>query len=129
MGNVNPVSQLATQNARLYPEAIAVRFEGREWTFAEYAYRIDRLAHGLVSLGISQGSRIAILARNCAEYLVAYGTAEKLGCVLCPINIRWTEREIDAVLERLNADALIFEAEFRSAVERHTNRTVCHRHR
>ncbi len=76
------------------PDAIAVRFAGRERSYKEFVGRVATLAGALRSLGMTAGDRIAMLALNSDLYLeyqfgVCWG-----GGVLNPCNIRWSAAEI-----------------------------------
>ena len=68
-------------------EALVVRHQGIRWTYREYQREIDRLACGLLALGIRTGDRVGIWAPNCYEWcLTQYATA-KIGAILSLIHI------------------------------------------
>ena len=54
-------------------------------TYGELLERIDRLAAGLVRLGLAQGDRVAILSENCLEWALIDFAAISAGCVTVPI--------------------------------------------
>lgn len=54
-------------------------------TYGEMSNRIDRLAAGLVRLGLAQGDRVAILSENCLEWSMIDFAAISVGCVTVPI--------------------------------------------
>src|SRR5262249_62248211 len=43
------------------PERLALRFEGRDWTYAEMQEAIEDCAARLAALGIAKGDRVAFL--------------------------------------------------------------------
>ena len=51
--------------------AAVFRAAGERWTYAQLARRVDRLAAGLLSLGLYRGDRIGIWAPNRPEWLIA----------------------------------------------------------
>ena len=53
-----------------YPdnEALVVRHQGVRWTYSELKREIDRLATGLLALGIEPGDRVGIWGPNSAEW-------------------------------------------------------------
>ena len=53
------------------PHAVATIFGDRERTFAEQAHRVARLAGGLRELGVSDGTRVGVLALNSDRYVEA----------------------------------------------------------
>jgi fatty-acyl-CoA synthase len=57
------------RNAALYPdhEALVVPFQQIRWTYTDLAKRVDRLAAGLLALGLGPGDRIGIWSTNNAR--------------------------------------------------------------
>ena len=60
---------LIKRGRALYGGQTALIFENRRYTFAEQAARIYRLANALLANGLRSQERVAILARNCSEYI------------------------------------------------------------
>jgi acyl-CoA synthetase (AMP-forming)/AMP-acid ligase II len=55
-------------NAKRYPKKTALIMDDASITFSELNASANRLAMGLVALGVKPGERIAIMAQNCLEY-------------------------------------------------------------
>jgi o-succinylbenzoate---CoA ligase len=85
------------------PEAPAVIFEGRTWTWAEAELEVAGLA---ASLEVSPGDRIAVRAWNRPELAWLFFAAARRGAVFVPLNARLTEREVAPLLSRLGAKLL-----------------------
>ena len=51
---------------------VAVCCSGQELTYREVIERCDRLAAGLVGLGLERGDRVAVVGANCHRYLELY---------------------------------------------------------
>ncbi len=97
------------------PEKIAVKeFEtGRSLSYGDLNRMSNRLAHHLtVNLGIKKGDRIAVLAENCLEYIILFGSAQKTGCTIVPLNFRLTSAEIDYLLVDASPKMVIWEDKF-----------------
>src|SRR5437867_3746920 len=58
----------------------------RSLTWAEFAERRNRLAHGLQSLGVEAGQRVVMWAPNSVEYLLGVAAVAAIGCVSVPMN-------------------------------------------
>ena len=86
--------------------------EGRSYTYAEHTARIYRLANALSDGGLRQQERIAILARNCVEYVEAFGASEVAGFILVNLNIRLSEPELVRICVDCQPSCLIFAEEF-----------------
>ena len=72
------------RNAQLYPNRDCIIFKDIRLSHRDYKVRCDRLAAGLVKIGIAKGDRLAIVAHNSDEYMNIYGAAAKseLSCCL-----------------------------------------------
>ena len=70
---------LIKRGRALYGPQTALVFEDRRFTFAEQASRIFRLANALLGKGLRKQERIAVLARNCSEYIECFGAGEVAG--------------------------------------------------
>lgn len=69
-------------------EKIAIRFgNGGEVSYRELARITDRLAAGLVRLGVAKGTKVALFMPNSLEFIYAWLATAKLGAVEVPINL------------------------------------------
>ena len=59
--------------------------EVRDWSFRQAHDDMSRLATALLSLGLAPGDRVAILSKNCAEWLIADMAIAMAGLVSVPI--------------------------------------------
>ena len=59
--------------------------EIREYTFSDLKGYSDRLANGLMALGISQGDRVGILLPQCPETAIAHIAIYKIGAIAIPL--------------------------------------------
>ena len=96
---LTPLDFLARARA-LFPDRTGVVQGDRRFTYAEFAQRCDRLAHGLlVDHGLAPGDRVAWLGGNTHELLEAYYGVLLAGGVLVPLNIRLAVPELAALLD------------------------------
>ncbi len=103
---------LIKRGLALYGRQLALVFEDRRFTFAEQASRIFRLANALMAKGLRKQERIAVLARNCSEYIECFGAGEFAGFVTINLNSRLSELELAAICQDCQPSALIYAAEF-----------------
>ena len=88
-----PAAQAARQGA-----ARAIRFEGRDTSYAELSAATNRIANALGAQGIGAGDRVALLSKNHDRwYPLFFGTALARAC-LAPVNCRLTASEIGFIL-------------------------------
>jgi acyl-CoA synthetase (AMP-forming)/AMP-acid ligase II len=76
------------------PDAPATVFDGRARTFREQADRVARLAGALRELGVRDGERVGILARNSDRLAELYLAVPWADGVLHPISTWWTPARI-----------------------------------
>jgi acyl-CoA synthetase (AMP-forming)/AMP-acid ligase II len=96
----------------LYADRPALSYEDKTFTFAEQAARMFRLANALLSKGIVKQQRIAILARNCSEYVEIFGACEVTGLIAINLNSRLSEAELGAICQDCQPTVLIYAKEF-----------------
>ena len=77
----------------------AVLCEGRTTTYAQLDCRSNQVAQGLRDLGVTPGSRICALTKNCEQfYELFFGVAKARAC-LAPINTRLSAPEVSQILD------------------------------
>ena len=92
---------IPAKTARLTPsrEALIDVQSGRRVTFGELDERVRRLGNALVGeLGLSKGDRVAILSKNCIEYMEIYYACARVGMIAQPINWRLGSEEMARIL-------------------------------
>ncbi len=92
---------------RLYPQKRAIRCGNEAWTYAQFGERVNRLSQALLTLGVSEGDRVAILHRNCHRYLECYFGVMQIGAALVPMNYRLSPSDWMATLEDSGAGVLV----------------------
>jgi acyl-CoA synthetase (AMP-forming)/AMP-acid ligase II len=86
------------RNAQIYPDREAIVFNDTRLSYREYQGRCDRLAAGLIRLGIQKGDRIGVVAHNSDEYMILFGAAAKMGAVVLTVNWRLQQEEVAYIL-------------------------------
>ena len=81
--------------------------EIRAWTFREAHDDAARFAAALLGLGLKRGDRVAILSKNCAEWLIADVAISIAGLVSVPIYPTAGKGTIGYVLEHSGARAVV----------------------
>jgi len=103
------------RHARERPEDVALRKKdlGRwhEWTWAEYAQRVARVAAGLRACGVEPGDRVAIQSENRPEWLIADLAAQAIGAIVVGIYPTSPAAELEYLMRHSGAKLLIAEDE------------------
>jgi len=101
-----------------WPGKTALTCEGRSLTYAECDSLTDRLAGALAArFGFAKGDLLAVAAPNCAEYVIAFWAAMKLGGIVVPVNTRLGRAEIEHILAHSGANVLLLHQANRRALE------------
>jgi fatty-acyl-CoA synthase len=103
------IGQMLSAQARIQPDRPGARDLERSMTFAQWNSRACRLANGLLSLGLSRGDRIAVLAYNRVEWAEIYAAVAKAGLVAVPINFRLTAPEAGFICADCSVSAVVAE--------------------
>src|SRR5882724_1439947 len=72
-------------------------------SYGALAERAARLANGLRALGLKPGDRVAIIAKNCAEYVETIYGIWHGGFAAVPANAKLHGRELGYILEHSGA--------------------------
>ena len=88
-------------------DGLIVRHQGVRWSYAEYRERVNRLAAGLLSLGIGRGDRVGVWAPNCYEWCLTQFATAKIGAILVCINPAYRTFELEFALNKSGCVALV----------------------
>ncbi|MGE0385146.1 MAG: AMP-binding protein [Gammaproteobacteria bacterium] len=110
--------RLLERSARLWPRAGAVAIGGGPaLSYAQFDARVRSLSGGLRgALGLASGERVAIVSRNCPEYLEVLFACWHAGLVAVPVNAKLHAREIAFILDDCTAAAVFADATHAPAV-------------
>ena len=93
-----------------------VHFEtGVRYTYAEFRDEVDRVARGLMALGIQKGHHVGIWSTNYSEWVLTQFATAKIGAVMVNVNPAYRTHELAYVLEQSEANALILIGKFRNS--------------
>ena len=96
-------------------EALVVCQQGLRWTYGQFAAHVDRLARGLVAIGLRPGDRMGIWAPNCAEWVLVQYASAKAGVILVNVNPAYRTSELEYVLKQSGCRVLIAAQVFKTS--------------
>lgn len=96
-------------------EALVGMPQRQRLTYAEFSRRIDRLAKGLMALGIDKGERIGIWSTNNVEWVLLQMASARIGAVLVNINPAYRLHELEFVLNNSEICCLFTIPAFKSS--------------
>ncbi len=105
--------RLLQRNRAAAPDKPVVVSEGGSITHAELDDRSRQLAGRLVAAGVGKGSRVALMAPNGIEWVLAGVAVMRIGAVLVPLSTLLKPPELKAQLDVAGVTHLIVAREFR----------------
>jgi fatty-acyl-CoA synthase len=100
------IGDLLRRSAQREPGKTALICGKVTWTYAEMDAICNRLARGLVGLGIGKGDRVAVLSRNSHAFAGLRFAVARIGAILVPINFMLNPDEINFILGNSGAKLL-----------------------
>ncbi|MEO1081691.1 MAG: long-chain-fatty-acid--CoA ligase [Pseudomonadota bacterium] len=114
------LGKIPAKTARLAPqrEAIIDPHTGRRISYGELDERVRRLANGLRgTMGLEKGDRVAILSRNCIEYLELMFACARCGLIAQPLNWRLSDEELARILQDGEPGVIAASGEYQGTAE------------
>ena len=109
---------LFRQRALIDPDRPALVDGARELTYAALNARVNRLAHVFTGIGVRPGDRVAILARNSAEYVEVELAAAKSGAILAAQNWRLADAELTHCIRLVDPTVIVCAPDYRETLAR-----------
>jgi fatty-acyl-CoA synthase len=101
------LGSLPARAARRWGAREALCFQRRRWTFAELAAGVDRVARGLLAVGVRPGDKVALWMLNRPEWIETAFAVFEIGAVLVPVNTRLRTDDVAYILEQSHAGTLV----------------------
>ena len=96
------------------PDKPVVVAAGDAWTYREVVAASHRAAASLCALGVAAGDRVAIMAHNTPEFIVAMVAIWRVGAVLVPVNHKLSAGEVGYIAAHSEAMLLLASDELRA---------------
>ena len=102
------IGNMLEETVRKFPTNQAVKYIEMEFdkTWYEFNDKVDRIARGLMGMGLKKGDHAAVWATNYPQWLTLFFATARIGVVLVPINTNYKEQELEYVLKHSDAMAL-----------------------
>ena len=95
--------------------ALIVRHQDIRWSWGDMRAEVDRLAAGLIALGIEPGDRVGIWGPNSYEWVLTQFATARIGAVLVNVNPAYRLFELEYALRKTGCKAVIAAEKFKSS--------------
>lgn len=112
------LGDIVRRDAKLYGKKVGLIHEEKHFTYREINNRVNRLANGLIRLGFEKGSRVAVMADNCHEFVEAYFAIAKAGLVIVPVSSRLTAAEVSYIIDNSDSAVMMYQEGFQDMVHK-----------
>jgi fatty-acyl-CoA synthase len=96
-------------------DALIVPHQGIRWSWRQLNEMADRLATGLLRLGLEPGDRVGIWSPNRYEWVVTQFATAKAGLILVNINPAYRTSELEFALNKVGCKALVLAPSFKTS--------------
>ena len=105
------------RSAQRFPDKPAIIRDAQRLSYRELDRAANRFANALRATGLAKGAKVAILSRNLPEYGIVFFGAARSGLVLTNISILYAPDELEFVLNKADAELLVFDAMFADKID------------
>jgi fatty-acyl-CoA synthase len=94
------LGQLLDETVARYPDREALVYVDRNYrmTWRQLGDQTDRLARGLMAMGVQKGEKVATWATNVPDWVLLMFATAKIGATLLTVNTQYRRTEIAYVL-------------------------------
>jgi len=89
-----------------FPEQDAIVYADRDYrlSWRQFSDQVDRMAKGLMALGVKKGDKVAIWATNVPHWVTLQFATAKIGAILLTINTNYKIAEIEYLLKQSDTE-------------------------
>ncbi len=106
------IKQLLHTPLAIAPDQELVYADRRRYDYRTFWRRLGRLASGLASLGVTEGSTVAVMDWDSHRYLECFFAVPMMGAVLHTINIRLAPEQILYTVNHAEDDFILVHVDF-----------------
>ena len=93
--------------ARRWGDREAFMFDGRRWTYAGFNAEANRVAKGLMAMGVAPGEHVALWMTNRPEWLFLMFGIARIGACIVPLNTRYRTDDVAYAVTQSRSRTLV----------------------
>ena len=95
--------------------ALVMPHQNIRWTYGEFVAEVDRLACGMLRLGIAPGDRVGIWSPNRYEWVLTQFATARIGAIMVCINPAYRLFELEYALNKVSCKAIVSAEAFKTS--------------
>ncbi|XP_041634222.1 medium-chain acyl-CoA ligase ACSF2, mitochondrial-like [Cheilinus undulatus] len=121
------VSQSLDYTVQRWPDREAVVFlqDGIRKTFHQFQQDVEKMAAGLLALGLKKGDRLGVWGPNSYEWILFQFASAKAGIILVSLNPAYQVKEVEFTLKRVQCRAVVCPTSFKTQLFCKMLREIC----
>ena len=80
------LKDIIDRNTLMWPDRIATIWGDTRYTFMEFRQRVNRCANAFMAIDVMEGDRVAVLLRNCSQYVELHFAIPQGRMIIVPLN-------------------------------------------
>ncbi|MCG8473100.1 MAG: AMP-binding protein [Desulfobacterales bacterium] len=102
------LGQILDQAVKEHPENEAIIYVDRDFrfTYRQFGEAVDRVAKGLMALGVQKGDKVAVWATNIPYWVTLQFATAKIGAILLTVNTNYRSAELAYLLQQSESENL-----------------------
>jgi carnitine-CoA ligase len=106
-------AQILATRARTHPDRpFLAMLDGPALTYAETDRRVNRLAHGLLALGVAPGDRVLVMLPATVEFMLLWWAVNRVGAIEVPVNTALRGAFLEHVVTNSGGRVMVLAREF-----------------
>lgn len=111
------ITNVLTQHALSKPDATAIIFENRKWTYSQLFQNASRIANYLQQQGYKKGDIVAQFMLNSDLFMAVYYGVQLAGLTIMPINTKLAPPEVEYIFRHSEAKVLIYDEKIEQTIQ------------
>ncbi len=102
------LGQILDKAVAEHPDNEAIIYVDRDFrlTYREFGETVDRVAKGLMALGVKKGEKVAVWATNIPYWVTLQFATAKIGAILLTVNTNYRTSELEYLLQHSETENL-----------------------
>ncbi|GAB6173711.1 ATP-dependent acyl-CoA ligase [Paradesulfitobacterium aromaticivorans] len=109
---------LIVEQAQKWGDKTFLYFEDEQYSYRNIDQTSNRLANGLIDLGVVKGEKVGVMLPNHPDFIFSWFALAKIGCVIVPVNTALKGDGLAYILDHSDSKTVIISHQYWEQFER-----------